>query len=270
LARRRGFGVAASILLLGGTLFYGVVCGGHTSAVAEAFADVRDAIGNAAGFRIAAVALSGNEQVTREEILATAGVTGHKSLLFFDVDGARTQLKTNPWIADAAVLKLYPDTVRISITERHPFAIWQINGKVSVVASDGTVLEPYVARRFARLPFVVGRGADAQAHAFLADLDRYPAIRDQVRASVLVAQRRWNLMLKNGVEVRLPEDDVAEALQRLVKLDSEKKLLSRDIVTVDLRLGDRVTVRLSDEAAAAREEALKAAEKKGKRRGGDA
>ena len=40
-------------------------------------------------------------------------------------------------------------------------------------------------------------------------------------------------------------------------LDRDKKLLSRDITLVDLRLPDRVTVRQSDAAAAAREEALK-------------
>ena len=269
LARRRGAGVAASILLLAGSVSYGVVRGGHVPAVLEGLADVRDTVASAAGFRIAAIALSGNRQITREEILATAGVTGRKSLLFFDVDVARAKLKTNPWIADATVLKLYPDRLQIGIVEREPFALWQINGKVSVVAGDGTVLEPYVARRFTGLPFVVGRGAHARAKAFLAQLDRFPAIRGQVRAAILVAERRWNLRLKNGIDVRLPEDDVAGALQRLVALDSEKKLLSRDVVAIDLRLTDRVTVRLSEDAAKAREDALKAAEK-AKRKGGAA
>jgi cell division protein FtsQ len=52
-----------------------------------------------------------------------------------------------------------------------------------------------------------------------------------------------------------------------VALDREKKLLSRDIVAVDLRLPDRVSVRLSDAAAQAREDALKDTKKK---KGGDA
>jgi cell division protein FtsQ len=268
-ACRRGAGLAASALLIAGSVSYGVARGGHAQAVLDGFDGARDAVANAAGFRIAEIALSGNRQITREEVLATAGVTGRKSLFFFDVDAARAKLKTNPWIADATVLKLFPDRLQIGITERGPFALWQINGNVSVIADDGTVLEPYVARRFAKLPFVVGVGAETQARAFLAQLDRFPAIRDQVRASILVAQRRWNLRLTNGLDVRLPEDDVAGALERLVALDSEQKLLSRDIVAVDLRLPDRVTVRLSEDAAKAREEALKAAEK-AKRRGGAA
>ena len=269
IARRRGAGVFASVLLLAGAVSYGVVRGDHLPAVLEGFADARDSVANAAGFRVVEIALSGNRQITREEILATAGVTGRKSLFFFDVDVARAKLKTNPWIADATVLKLFPDRLQIGITERRPFALWQVNGKVSVVADDGTVLEPYVARRFTRLPFVVGRGAEVRAQAFLAQLGRFPAIRDQVRASVLVAERRWNLRLVNGLEVHLPEEDVADALERLEALDRESKLLSRDIVAVDLRLTDRVTVRLSDDAAKAREDALKAAEK-AKRRGGAA
>ena len=148
MARWRGAGVAASVLLLAGSVSFGVIRGGHLPAVAQGLADMRDAVASAAGFRVAAIALSGNRQITREEVLATAGITGRKSLLFFDVDVARSKLKTNPWIADATVLKLYPDRLQISITERKPFGLWQINGKVSVVAEDGTVLEPYVARRF--------------------------------------------------------------------------------------------------------------------------
>ena len=48
---------------------------------------------------------------------------------------------------------------------------------MSVIADDGAVLEPYVARRFAALPLVVGKGAETQAKDFLALLARYPEIR---------------------------------------------------------------------------------------------
>jgi cell division protein FtsQ len=84
---------------------------------------------------------------------------------------------------------------------------------------------------------------------------------------VLVGERRWNLRLKNGIDVRLPETDVAPALERLVALDNEKNLITRDIVAIDLRLPDRVTVRLSEAAAQARTEALK---DKLKKKGGNA
>jgi cell division protein FtsQ len=170
------------------------------------------------------------------------------------------------------VLKLYPGRLRIEIKERQAFALWQKEGRVYLIAADGTVLETYVPQRFAALPRVVGNGAEHAAQDFLDLLKRYPAIAQAVEASVLVAERRWNLHLKDGLEVLLPEREPAHALTTLVDLALTKKLLSRDIVTVDLRLSDRLTVRQSDAAAAARDEALKAAEKakKPKAKGGDA
>jgi cell division protein FtsQ len=263
-----GVGVVGSVLLLAATLGYGAVTGGHVPDVINWFKDARDVAANSVGFRIAAISLSGEKEVSREEVLTTAGVTGRASLLFLDADAARTRLMANPWIADAAVLKLYPDRLQITITERLAFALWQKNGRVSVIAADGTVLEPFVEDRYLGLPLVVGAGAERQAKDFLAILDHYPDIRSVLRASILVADRRWNLRLTNGIDVRLPETDAEDALNRLVALDHDKKLLSRDITVVDLRLPDRVSVRQSDAAAQARDELLQSNKKK--KKAGDA
>ena len=133
-----------------------------------------------------------------------------------------------------------------------------------------TCLSPFVKRldRPEKVLYVFCVDADAKDNDFLAVIDRYPDIRSQLRASILVAERRWNLRLANGIDVRLPETDVVAALDRLLALDRDKRLLSRDITMVDLRLPDRVSVRLSDAAAQARDEALAANKKK--KKAGDA
>ncbi len=267
----RGAGASAAAMLLLASTYYGVVKGGHEPAIAAQIQDICDAAANRLGFHIAEIALAGEHEVSREDILSLAGVTGRSSLLFLDAAQTRNRLLSNPWIAQAAVLKLYPNRLRIEIKERKAFALWQKEGRVSLIADDGTVLETYVPQRFAALPLVVGDGAEHAAQDILDLLKRYPPVAKSVAAAVLVAERRWNLHLKNGVEVLLPEREPARALTLLVGLDRDKKLLSRDIVTVDLRLPDRVTVRQSDAAAAARAQALKAAEKdKKKKKGGEA
>ena len=264
----RGAGIAAAAVFVLASATYGTVRGGHVPEVMAELRDFRDAVASAAGFRITSIALAGQQRLSREEILSTAGITGRTSLLFLDAAEARTQLKANPWIADATVLKLYPGRLHIAVTERDAFALWQRDGKVEVIAHDGTVVESYVDQRFAKLPLVVGVGAETRANDFLTLLDKYPSIRGQLQAAVLVAERRWNLMLKNGVDVRLPETGAEQALDMLAKLDRDNKILSRDITAIDLRLPDRVTVQLSEEAAAARADALKA--KTPKKKGGAA
>jgi cell division protein FtsQ len=258
----RRAGLAATVLLLASATGYGIVKGGHFDDFATAVSDTRNAIANSAGFRITTVAINGRKQLSQDEVLAIGGVNGRSSLLFLDAAAVRDRLKANPWIADATVIKYYPGSLQIDIVERSAFALWQQNGKLSVIAEDGAVLEPYVIRRFVSLPLVVGKGAETHARDFLALLARYPQVNAVTKAAIYIGERRWNLRTRDGLDIRLPENDVGNALATLSRLDKEDHLFSRDIVAIDMRLSDRLTVQLSDDAAKAREEQLKKANKK--------
>jgi cell division protein FtsQ len=261
-------GVAATVLIMLGSAGFGIVRGGHVEELTQALSDTRNALANSAGFRITTVGINGRKQLSQDEVLAIGGVNGRSSLLFLDAEAVRDKLKANPWIGDATVLKLYPGRLQIDIVERSAFALWQQDGHLSVIADDGAVLEPYVTRRFTSLPLVVGKGAETRARDFLALLDRYPQVRAVTKAAIFVGERRWNLRLKDGLDIRLPENDVGNALAALSKIDKEDKLFSRDIIAVDMRLSDRLIVQLSDDAAKAREDLLK--DKKPKKKAGDA
>jgi cell division protein FtsQ len=262
-----GIGVTAAMIFIVSGIGYGLAKGGHLPVIVGVLEDARDQAANAVGFGIADLRVSGHNQLTREEVLAAALVTGRSSLLFLDADATRERLKANAWIADATVRKMLPGQLQIEIKEREPFALWQKDQRVSVIADDGTMLEGFVAPQLLTLPLVVGQGAETRAKDFLTQLDRYPAIRDQVRAAVLVGERRWNLRLRSGLDIRLPESNIAGALDLLVTLDRDAKLLTRDIVVIDMRLPDRVTVRLSEQAAQAREEQVRELIKKSKKGG---
>jgi cell division protein FtsQ len=261
-------GIALTVLILLGSTTLGIVKGGHVEELVGALSDTRNALANSAGFRITTVAINGRKQLSQDEVLAIGGVNGRSSLLFLDAATVRDKLKTNPWIADATILKLYPGRLQIDIVERSAFALWQQGGRLSVISDDGAVLEPYMSRRFVSLPLVVGKGADTRARDFLALLDRYPQVRAVTKAAIFVGERRWNLRLNDGLDIRLPENDVGNALATLSKLDKEERLFSRDIVAVDMRLPDRLTVQLSEDAGKARDELFK--DKKTKKKAGDA
>jgi cell division protein FtsQ len=261
-------GVAATVLMLLGSAGFGIVKGGHLEQFTSALSDSRNAMANSAGFRITTVAINGRKQLTQDEVLAIGGVNGRSSLLFLDAATVRDKLRANPWIADATILKLYPGRLQIDIVERSAFALWQQDGRLSVIADDGVVLEPYMSRRFISLPLVVGKGAETRARDFLALLARYPQVHAATKAAVFVGERRWNLRLEDGLDIRLPENDAGKALASLSKLDKEDRLFSRDIVAIDMRLPDRLTVQLSEDAARAREELFK--DKKLKKKAGDA
>jgi cell division protein FtsQ len=264
----RRAGAFATLSLLAASAGLGIVKGGHLEQFIVTLSDTRNALANSAGFRITSVAINGRKQLSQDEVLAIGGVNGRSSLLFLDAASVREKLKADAWISEATVQKLYPGQLRIDIVERAPFAIWQRDGQMSVISEDGAVLENHVPDRFLKLPLVVGKGAETRARDFLALLARYPQVNAVTKAVVLIGERRWNLRLNDGLDVRLPENDVGNALAALSNLDKGEHLFSKDIVAIDLRLPDRLVVQLSDDAAKAREEALK--KKEPKKKVGDA
>jgi cell division protein FtsQ len=246
--------VAMTLAIVGGAAMFGTVRGGHMPVVNDFMKDVGDSVAHFAGFEIADADVRGHNRLRREQILAAAGITPNTSLVLLNADVARDKLKSNPWIADAVVRKYYPNKIEIEVTEREAFALWQRAGKLSIIARDGTVLEEITSGRPEKLPLVVGDGAAKTAAEFLAVLDRFPAIKAEVYGAVFIAERRWNLRMTNGIDIRLPEQDLIAAFEALQRLAQEQKILARDVEMIDLRIPGQVVVRMSAAAAAAYDE----------------
>ena len=156
---------------------------------------------------------------------------------------ARSRIETLSWVEHAAVERRLPGTLVVNLTERRPYAIWQYQGKFTLIDRDGQVVTNEDVAAFGELPLVVGAGAPAAATPLLEALDAQPALKSRVMAAVRVGERRWNLRMKNGTDVMLPEGAEPQALAKLAQLQSDDALLDRPLVVVDMRLPDRLVVR---------------------------
>lgn len=249
LAVPQRFGVKATAVLLLATGIYGVALGGHADAIFGGLTA-------AAGLQISAVRITGQSETAELDVLDQLAIPTHGSIIAFDAAAARDRIEQLPWVAEATVRKVYPDTLEVAITERSPYALWQHDGQVALVDDTGRVLSDYISPRYAGLLLVVGAGAQSQAAEILGLINDFPDLAGRIRAATLVSGRRWNLTLRNGITVLLPEDDPLPAVIQLVSLDQQSGLLSRDIVSVDLRLPGRMTVRLDEDGMEAIEEAV--------------
>jgi cell division protein FtsQ len=254
----RFLGLALLAVLFGATGLYGAFAGGHVASLKEIPHVAFVATTRALGFGLSEVRVTGGVKMAPEEVMSVLGVDHTTSLLAFDAEAARRRLLAVSWIKSAAIRVYLPNTLAITLTEREPFAIWQRAGQVMLVDREGRVIGPYDDIRFSHLPLVVGEGAERRVSEIGELLDPHPVIRSRVRAAVLVADRRWTLKLGDGVDVMLPERDAPAAVALLARLDRETALLNRDIAAVDLRLPDRVVVRLTDRAAGIRADAMRA------------
>jgi len=262
----RGIGSSAAMALVVTFWCLGFNHGGHYDRFKFDNGSVSDILARAVGLKVASVAVTGNHELSLEEVFAAAAMPATASLPFLDIAAVQARLKQVPLIAEASIRKFYPNRLQIEVTERSAFALWQQDGQVHVISADGTAIDALRDDRFIALPHVVGPGANKRVKEYVAILLEVPELADKVRAGTLVGERRWNIKLKNGVDVKLPEEEPARALARLADAERDSKILSKDILSVDLRLADRIIVRLSEDAAQARAESLERKSEKLKRR----
>lgn len=201
------------------------------------------------GFVVGEVLIEGRRETERDAALAALGVRRGDALFGVDLDEARRSLERLPWVERAWVERRWPDIIRVRLVEREPLAIWQNDGKFTVIDRAGRALADAedLARkgnkRIETLPQIVGPEAASHVADLLGALDTAPDVRKRVSAASWIGDRRWNLKLDNGILVKLPEGDVRDALARLTRSQAREKLFERDLVEVDMRQEDRMILR---------------------------
>ncbi len=203
--------------------------------------DTLDAIVADAGFGISEIHLAGNGRVPAETILAALGMKPGESIFAAKLGQARNRIMALDWVASADVVRRYPDSIFVTVVEKRPFALWQSpvqgngGGRVAIVERAGGVITTQGVEKFARLPKLVGAGAPAAAADMVDAVMAHRAVIARVAAYEYVSRRRWNLILNDGVVVKLPETDWRKELDALERLIVDAGILERDVTEIDLR-----------------------------------
>ncbi len=190
----------------------------------------------------------GQRLTPEHDVTEAVGISVGDPIMGLSIEDAERNVEALPFVETAIVQRHLPGTVLISIVERTPFAVWQNQGRFVLIDRTGKVVQNQGlsgkdADAFARLPLVVGPGAAPAAGRLIDALEQTPSIKGQVVAMVRVGQRRWNLTLRNGCIVLLPEDEELPALRRLADMEQAHKLFERPLVAIDMRLSDRMVLR---------------------------
>lgn len=195
-----------------------------------------------AGFSLRQVYLSGHEKVTREEVLRKVPFENGQPIMQLSLDEIKTELEEIPRILRVEVSRSLPDSLHIRIIERQPVALWQHKGKVVPVDSEGTVLSEVVDASSRPLPIIVGVEANQRIQELLELLSTAPNLLTRLDAAIWVNHRRWDIQLKNGIRIKLPEEHPNLAWHKMSELHTEHTLLDQNIRTIDMRLPDRLFV----------------------------
>lgn len=241
LSRQTGLALGVVVFLLWVGLW--VVLSGLPGRTVEA---VREGFYNKtaeAGFVVNNVLVEGRENTDSDVLLALINVERGDPLFSFHPASAREMIERIAWVKEAHVERRLPDTIYVSLTERKPLALWQNKGRVRLIDREGEVLTERNLKPFSHLMILVGEKAPQKVGHLEMLLAVAPDIQKRIEAATWVGNRRWDLKLKNGAVVRLPEKDEAYALKRLMDSHKAEGLLDKQLKVIDIREHDRIVVR---------------------------
>jgi cell division protein FtsQ len=228
---------ALTVLVLLAALLASGVIGRSVRAVGRGI----DAVTAHAGFGISEIHITGNRRTPYRQVLEVLGMQPGQSIFSADLFGARNRLAHLDWIASAEVHRRYPDAIFVTLVEKRPFALWQAPpnaqgvAPIAVVERSGAVITTRDVEKFRRLPKLVGAGAPAAAADLVDAVQAHRAVAARTAAYARVSARRWNLILDDGVVVKLPEAGWAKELDALEHLIIDAGILERDVTEIDLR-----------------------------------
>jgi cell division protein FtsQ len=198
------------------------------------------------GFAVRDVYVVGRAEADRDDLIAAVGLSVGDPILAEAPEDIRERVEALGWVKSAEVRRVFPGTLIVTVEERQAVAIWQNGDAFVLIDPDGIEIGARDVHRHRHLKVVVGPDAPRHAMSLLSLLAEEPELEDRVVAAVRVGQRRWNLRLDGGVDVRLPERDVEVAWRMLAEYQRDHEILSRAIDAIDLRYPDRISVQVTE------------------------
>lgn len=196
------------------------------------------------GFDPKRVSVSGNDRVSRQEILARAEVAPHTTIWLQNTAAIARRISAIPYVDRARVSRIPPATIRIAVTERTPFAVLESGYDAAVIDRSLRVLEPATATTvlpvfdiepgIALTPGIFVRSSQAAAlrtaYETMASRQMAPARVALDRYGGLVVTMRGGLRLMLGDQNDLPRKlTLADAI--LAQIVTQR----RHVAAIDLR-----------------------------------
>ena len=195
-----------------------------------------------AGLRLETIEVRGRSHTPKPVIIAASELTLGEPILTISLPALHERLSTIGWIRTVAVERRMPSTIRVEITERVPMALLQTEDGHRVIDETGTVIAGADPSAFGHLTVVAGDSAASNAAPILNILRTEPELFAEVWAVTFQSERRWDVHLRSGIRVRLPETDPRTAWSQLAIIDHSKQITDRDLAVIDMRVPDQMIV----------------------------
>lgn len=225
-----------AVIVVSSMLGVVLMTGHRAEALGNAVTHFADDRLGAMGLNLDHIVLAGVSDEAKPAIQAVlkTSLDVHQPIALMDLAKLQAEIEHVGWAKSVTIRRQLPGTLIISVVERPRLAVWQFQGKDTVIDDEGHVIPEASAIKFLDLPLVVGEGANEAAGDILQLMQTRGALMQKTYALVRVDTRRWDIHLKNGAIIKLPALNQEEALMRLDALMTQQHVLEQGFAEIDL------------------------------------
>lgn len=210
-------------------------------------------------FRLKTIEVSAAKRLTREEILATAGIEPGRDLLGMNLKKMGEQLALNPWVETVRIRRYYPDGLSIAITEREPLAVVNM-GYLYYLDKKGTVFKALNQGDRLDYPVVTGFSEEdltndpaGMKEALLSTCELLSLLREKCAfiladVSEIHYDKGYGFTLftaSGALPVKIGASDFSAKFSRLARIYQNLKAQQQTIQYIDLDYNDKIIVKKS-------------------------
>jgi cell division protein FtsQ len=186
-------------------------------------------------FKIESIIIEGTDKISEQELQALTGIKLGSNIMNVDLTEVKSRMETQPWVASAVVERILPSTISINLTEEVPQAIYVEENKKYLVNRKGRKLQEVIGSDYQDYLTIEGNHANLKFDGVLDQLYNFQNTYKKVESLHFKGNRRWDVKLKNGILIKLPETNINEALEVFEKNFGKISKLYKTCI-VDLRL----------------------------------
>lgn len=189
------------------------------------------------GFGIRSIAIYGNNLVSNESIEKVVPV--NRSLFFLSSrDIAEVITYLHGPIKNVLISKEFPDRILIFVDEYQPFARLCAVNQCYIVDSDGVFIPNADQYEVGDLVTIFGINVEEKDFHLIRDiLENSGRLRNEIDVFQQVNSRRWDVIFKSGLVLKLPEESPLLAWASFIDM---KDLVRTKSKVIDMRIPDRI------------------------------
>ena len=198
-------------------------------------------------YSLSVVNINGLNNINEDEILNLIKPYKDSSIFLIPIKKIAKKISQNNWVKSINIQSNYKDTIEINIDESKPIGIYT-TGIQNILFSDDLKILENIANNEKRFSALIKFEGKNSIHESIKLIDSFPDDFIQyVDKAFLINQRRWNLELKNSILLKLPENNIKEALENYKKIYinfSNEELI--EIESIDLRMKKNIILKYKE------------------------